>query len=558
MHNRHISICIKMIWVLILIFSVSYFSIGQDNVIRDSLIEIINNSSNDSVKINALHSITQPKINKGTDQIINYAQQALELSRKTKWEEKEALSLMLLGNAYHEKGDYPKSIDYYWEAVRIFEKIGSKNLYARTLTNIASIYNYETSYKKALETFQKALDIAREIKDEQMESGILLNMGSSYIRAGDTAQAVIYTREASDLALKTANFRNLQYSYNNLSVIYAGKKEYDKAISLQRKILNYADTTDNYLMSLAFINLASLYREKKDFDSALYFAHQALDASEQHGSESRIAQVYESLFTLYMAAGDSAEALKYYLKADEIKNDLFNQENSRKIMELTQQYENEKALLRMARMKLIRQFFIVFSIVLLAFLVWVFVQYKRVKRQNVLLTQKSLKEARFEEEIDETDQKVLLRPAAAATTEAYAETAEKETHDGQFEDDNANLDRVLKELKRQMRSEKLFLDPALNLEKLGRSIGTNRTYLSQCINQNYGGFNSYINKLRINEFIRRASKKKSGSFTIEELAMACGFASISPFRAAFKKNTGLSPKVFISNLENEKYTGNNL
>ncbi len=554
MRFRILEIIRIFLFLLVLQAIATGYSYGQNTAFKDSLIDLAKNSEVDSLRVKALHSLSNPGVS-NTDQIMDYAQQALDLSRRNNWKGKEALSLMLLGNAYHEKGDYPQSIDYYWEAVRLFEETGNKNFYARTLTNIASIYNYEASYAKALETFEKALAIAREIQDGQMESGILVNMGSSYTRSGDTAKAIALTNEASRLAQESGDIRTLRYAYNNLSVLYAHQRKYDKAIELQRKIINSTDKSDNYLMSLACINMVSLFREKKDFDSALYFAHQALDHSNQHGSESRISQVYENLATLYMAIGDSAAALNYYMRADKIKEELFNQENSREIVELTQKYENEKAVLRMERLRIVRQSFIAFSIILMIFLIWVFVQYKKVKRQNALLTQKSLREAQ-NEELFENDASRTSNEAADAKSEAFTAIPPAKEEEIAIED-NTNLEWIHKELKRQMRSKKLFLDPALNLEKLGRSIGTNRTYLSQCINQNYGGFNSYINKLRINEFIRIASKKKKGSFTIEEIALTCGFASISPFRAAFKKSTGLSPRVFLANLDKEDLNAEN-
>ncbi len=554
MHNRNKSESYKGLIGILLLLLIGILPVsGQDIPLRDSLLNASAQAPSDSLRIAALHSLANPKLSNGTDEIIDFANRALELSRKNGFSSAEAYSLMTLGNAYHEKGDYPLSIDFYWNAVRIFEKTGNKNYYARTLTNIASIYNYEASYEKAVETFQKALGIAKEIGDVQMESSILVNMGSSYTRSGDTVKAIALTNEACRLAQESGNLRALRYAYNNLSVLYAGKRDFDKAIELQKKIINNTDKSDNYLMSLACINMVSLFREKNDFDSALYFAHQALDYSKQHGSESRISQVYQNLSTLYMTKGDSATALSYYLKADEIKEKLFNQDNSRKIVELTQKYENEKAVLRTERLRIIRQFFIAFSIVLLGFLIWVFVQYKKVKRQNALLTQKSLKEAHMEQQADEisSTSRENITQAADAVVEIELQEAAEASINELVVEDNTNLEWIHKELKRQMRSKKLFLDPALNLEKLGRSIGTNRTYLSQCINQNYGGFNSYINKLRINEFIRIASKKKKGSFTIEEIALTCGFASISPFRAAFKKSTGLSPRVFLANLDKE-------
>ena len=86
----------------------------------------------------------------------------------------------------------------------------------------------------------------------------------------------------------------------------------------------------------------------------------------------------------------------------------------------------------------------------------------------------------------------------------------------------------------------LYLQHDLTLHQLSMSIGTNRTYLSAYFAQQGITYNAYINRLRIEHFIRlyREHKDAMPTTTAIMLAQQSGFHSYSTFSAAFKKHTG--------------------
>jgi AraC-like DNA-binding protein len=85
---------------------------------------------------------------------------------------------------------------------------------------------------------------------------------------------------------------------------------------------------------------------------------------------------------------------------------------------------------------------------------------------------------------------------------------------------------------------------------LAQQLGTNRSYLSKAMNQAFGqNFNAYINHLRIREAIEQIMQKPEGKINITDMALAIGFRNRNPFIDAFKKQTGVTPSVFISNYQ---------
>ncbi len=86
-----------------------------------------------------------------------------------------------------------------------------------------------------------------------------------------------------------------------------------------------------------------------------------------------------------------------------------------------------------------------------------------------------------------------------------------------------------------------FTDNGITIQSVSSQLYTNRTYLSMYINSTYGcSFRVWITRLRV-----EAAKKMMFlqiNITIEEVATAVGFASVTSFVHAFKTTEGKSPQ----------------
>ena len=114
------------------------------------------------------------------------------------------------------------------------------------------------------------------------------------------------------------------------------------------------------------------------------------------------------------------------------------------------------------------------------------------------------------------------------------------------ERETAPLYRELKrKLDRVMSEEKLYLNPHLNISDLSQALGTNRTYLSACLNGRLGKtFYDYINELRLEHAIQLMEDKESEDerlHSFKEIAEMSGFNSTSTFNRQFHARYGMSP-----------------
>ncbi|MCX7549469.1 helix-turn-helix domain-containing protein [Xanthomarina sp. F2636L] len=107
---------------------------------------------------------------------------------------------------------------------------------------------------------------------------------------------------------------------------------------------------------------------------------------------------------------------------------------------------------------------------------------------------------------------------------------------------------ILEDLHNYIKSdEKPYLNPKLSLTIVAKDLNVSNRRLSQVINEKKGiNFNDYLNSMRVEVAKQLLVSDAYKKLTIETIALKSGFNSKSPFYAAFKKHTGISPKQFVN------------
>ena len=91
-----------------------------------------------------------------------------------------------------------------------------------------------------------------------------------------------------------------------------------------------------------------------------------------------------------------------------------------------------------------------------------------------------------------------------------------------------------------------FLNVDYSLEQLVIDINVQRYILSGFINREYGmGFREFLNRYRVEYFIKNYDKPGWKNYTLEAIAAECGFKSRITFSNNFKQFTGKSPSEYL-------------
>ena len=130
------------------------------------------------------------------------------------------------------------------------------------------------------------------------------------------------------------------------------------------------------------------------------------------------------------------------------------------------------------------------------------------------------------------------------------EPATEEIEEPKSDDDVVSHNYILAvRLEQKMSQDKLYLNPKLTTTDVATAIGTNKTYLSDYLNNTLNtSFFDYINTFRINEACRIIEMMpEQGRESMSVVAQKSGFNSLSSFHRYFVKLKGISPKSYYVN-----------
>ncbi|MEP1094847.1 MAG: helix-turn-helix domain-containing protein [Cyclobacteriaceae bacterium] len=97
----------------------------------------------------------------------------------------------------------------------------------------------------------------------------------------------------------------------------------------------------------------------------------------------------------------------------------------------------------------------------------------------------------------------------------------------------------------ELMNKEIYLDPDLTLEGFSVALSTNKNYISQVINQEFGlNFNDYINRYRIEWTKRLLNDPEKRNLKLLGIALESGFNNKTSFTRAFRKHTGMIPSKF--------------
>jgi AraC-like DNA-binding protein len=93
-----------------------------------------------------------------------------------------------------------------------------------------------------------------------------------------------------------------------------------------------------------------------------------------------------------------------------------------------------------------------------------------------------------------------------------------------------------------------YLNSTFKITDLCQAIGSNRTYISNYINETYDlNFCQFVNTFRIKEAKNKLSNSAFDSLNLESIAEECGFSSLQTFIRVFNEQCNVSPGKYRKN-----------
>jgi diguanylate cyclase (GGDEF)-like protein len=277
-------------------------------------------------------------------QSIGYLQKALEGFSSLDDTLGTTMALNAFGIVYQEMGRYERAMDYYTQSLEAARKVGNRLREAVTLDGIGEVCLALGEIKEALDYFLRAYETVPDEGEPEIISSVLFDIGSAYHRMGNWSLAREFTEKAMGVARAAGNLQAEGKCLHLLGLIFLASDRPELAESDMLKALALYESLKNeqerasLLLDLGSINIAN-----GDLDEGLERFKVALEIAEAVGAKRLLNSAYEKLSEAYEIQGNFKLSLDYYKRFSRFEHEALNEDTSRKIKNITVQYEIEKS-----------------------------------------------------------------------------------------------------------------------------------------------------------------------------------------------------------------------
>lgn len=220
------------------------------------------------------------------------------------------------------------------EQLELSLKYNYTELIRQAYNSIGVIANRLGYQEESLQYHQKALSISRELGVKKDIAIHLTNTASVLLRLEQYQNALTYLEEAQLIYedVKQPSYEILLYG--NLGRAYHHLKRIDDAITIMKQGLSLADELNMVRYKKLFLHdLATYYLEKGNFEQAKTY-HQQLDSLMNENDKLSQYDSYLLQSRIYEASGDFEQALVYYKKYHELRDEVRSDDTKVRIEKL--------------------------------------------------------------------------------------------------------------------------------------------------------------------------------------------------------------------------------
>lgn len=214
---------------------------------------------------------------------------------------------------------------------------------AATYSTMASLYAQLHDYSVALEYAQKALEVNALTTNIRQKARIYNIFNIVYNSMEDYEAALSWLFKGLDL-IQGQNFtRSEAMFYNNIGHIYMKTGKYEKALDyFMRAMETKVGNATSYSLAVSLYNIGYVCAHLHQLREAEEYYSQALQHALISADMIILEQIYRDYSALCEIKNDFDRAYDYYKKYTEVRSEIYNNERTRKLTDMQNQFELDK------------------------------------------------------------------------------------------------------------------------------------------------------------------------------------------------------------------------
>ncbi|WP_420317494.1 ATP-binding protein [Ekhidna sp.] len=380
---------IRQIGLLISFFVVLFTTTAQNQTKADSLKVLIESGTLEGTEeLYAYYWLSS--YSSAPDDVINYANELLELAKIADNLEYQLKAYTNIGIAYRLMGDLDKALEYQFKcAEQAFGKDEFIPFLAEVYGEISTCYTQNGDSENALLYGSKTVNLLRGTNSKQKLALTLLNIGYDYYLIGKYDSAMAYYNEAEPL-LKDIGFElGIGYIIGNRALVYwknggieQAKRDLFEAIEILEPL------GDTYGMADYFNQLSNIFIEEKAYNEAITYALKSYNFALEEELKEQARDASKNLYLSYLATGDFEKAVDFQTKYHAYKDSIQNLETTQRLANLRTEFEvgrkQSEVDLLLEQRRSNRIIMIIGGILMIVFICLILIIYSYLKTKNRL------------------------------------------------------------------------------------------------------------------------------------------------------------------------------
>ncbi len=344
-----------------------------------------------------------------------------------------------------------------------------------------------------------------------------------------------YSRLCIDISQQHNLIEYLALSQNELGNNYLRRNIPDSALLLLNEAANNFLSINRFPQAInTYLNLSRLYFRTGQMEASREILLKALELGNVEENRNLFKYVYYNLASVSFQTGDYADAYEYLQISYDLMSRFFADRMQLQINEMSAKYALQEKEIKIReeahKNKVYRlriKYLAVVSLIIISLLIILFVMSRLKNSAYKKLVEQNLKTIRMDKQVELclrnlTENDILTR---VGTTDRHAELALR--------------------LEKFMAEEKPYLWSDVGLEEFCKKLNTNRTYLSNLINERFNmGFYDLLFEYRVKAALEYLSNDQFSHLSVEGIGEMTGFKSGSTFYKRFKSVVGMTPNQF--------------
>lgn len=209
---------------------------------------------------------------------LGYAQEGHELSKKINYPTGIARTGYLMGNTYLDLGDYEKSKKWLDESEKVFESIGRTDMIGMINNARGNWHFMQSDMWNAAHFYTKATEIFQQLKDTSREIFPYQNLIASLGEIKNYEKAVTLSKKLLALLQQRNDSVQIAHALNHLVLNYTAMGKMEQARQYIPGLLSHiAHSLDYNLVADSYHVIGEFYYKSSQYDTAIRYYTMALE-----------------------------------------------------------------------------------------------------------------------------------------------------------------------------------------------------------------------------------------------------------------------------------------